>query len=203
MKLLYSPASPFVRKVLVYLKELGLEDKVEFAKVSTTVVDQSAELAAANPVTKIPTLVMDNGKPLYDSRVITQYLASLVPSCGYYPTEGEARWDVLRLEATAEGMMDAAVNNRYERGLRPAEKQWDAWSDGQLKKVYGAMKALDAAAASFGDNINAGIIATACACGYLDFRYADMGWRESYPTLAAWYARFSERKSMQETMPPS
>ncbi|UUX48154.1 glutathione S-transferase [Nisaea acidiphila] len=203
MKLIYSPASPFVRKVLVHLKELGLEDKVEFAKVATSVVDQSPELAAANPVTKIPTLVMDNGKPLYDSRIITQYLASLAPDCGYYPADGEARWDVLRLEATAEGLMDAAVNARYERGLRPAEKQWDDWVDGQMKKVEGALKALDGEAASFGDRVDAGIIAVACACGYLDFRYGDMGWRESYPSLAAWYANFSERPSMKETQPPS
>jgi len=203
MKLIYSPASPYVRKVLVTLKELDLESKVEFVKVSTTVVDQSEVLAAANPLTRIPTLVMDNGKSLYDSRVITQYLVSLVPSCAFYPASGEARWDVLRLEATAEGLMDSAVNARYERGLRPAEKQWDDWVDGQMKKVHGALKALDGEAASFGDSLNAGIIATACACGYLDFRYKDIGWRESYPALASWYAKFSERKSMQETQPPS
>ena len=203
MKLLYSPASPFVRKVLVFIKELGLEDKVELVKLSTTVIDQNAQLAASNPVTKIPTLVMDNGKGLFASRVITAYLDSLVASPSFYPAEGEARWDVLCMEALADGLMDAAVNNRYERGMRPADKQWDAWSDGQLKKVHGALKALDGMAASFGDRIDAGIVGAGCCCGYLDFRYADIGWRESYPALAAWYAKFSERKSMQETQPPS
>lgn len=201
MKLIYSPASPYVRKVLVTLKELGLEDKVEKVQVATTVVDQNAELAAANPVAKIPALVLDDGRGLYDSRVITQYLDSLVPSPSFYPAGGDARWDVLRLEATADGLMDAAVNARYERGLRPAEKQWDDWVDGQMKKVHGALKALDGAAGSFGDDIHAGIIGAACACGYLDFRYADIGWRENYPALAAWYATFSERPSMQDTKP--
>ena len=203
MKLLYSPASPFVRKVLVFIKELGLEDKVELIKVSSTVIDPNAELAASNPVAKIPTLVMDNGKGLFDSRVITAYLDTLASSPSFYPAAGEARWDVLRMEATADGLMDAAVNNRYERGLRPADKQWDAWSDGQVKKVHGALKALDSEAAAFGDRIDAGIVGAACACGYLDFRYPDIGWRESYPALGAWYAKFSERKSMQETQPPS
>ncbi|WP_339857242.1 glutathione S-transferase [uncultured Nisaea sp.] len=203
MKLLYAPASPFVRKVLVFIKELGLEDKVELIKVSSTVIDPNAELAASNPVAKIPTLVMDNGKGLFDSRVITAYLDTLASSPSFYPAAGEARWDVLRMEATADGLMDAAVNNRYERGLRPADKQWDAWSDGQVKKVHGALKALDSEAAAFGDRIDAGIVGAACACGYLDFRYPDIGWRESYPALGAWYAKFSERKSMQETQPPS
>ena len=203
MKLLYAPASPFVRKVLVFIKELGLEDKVELIKVSSTVIDPNAELAASNPVAKIPTLVMDNGKGLFDSRVITAYLDTLASSPSFYPAAGEARWDVLRMEATADGLMDAAVNNRYERGLRPADKQWDAWSDGQVKKVHGALKALDSEAAAFGDRIDAGIVGAACACGYLDFRYPDIGWRESYPALGAWYAKFYERKSMQETQPPS
>lgn len=203
MKLIYSPASPYVRKVLVTLKELGLEDKVEKVLVTTTVVEQNAELAANNPVAKIPTLVMDNGKGLYDSRVITAYLASLASTPALYPASGDARWDVLRLEATADGLMDAAVNARYERGLRPAEKQWDDWVDGQMKKVHGALKALNAVAPSFGDTLNAGIVGAACACGYLDFRYKDIGWRESYPALAAWYAKFSERSSMQETQPPA
>ena len=203
MKLLYAPASPFVRKVLVFIKELGLEDKVELIKVSSTVIDPNAELAASNPVAKIPTLVMDNGKGLFDSRVITAYLDTLASSPSFYPAAGEARWDVLRMEATADGLMDAAVNNRYERGLRPADKQWDAWSDGQVKKVHGALKALDSEAAAFGDRIDAGIVGAACACDYLDFRYPDIGWRESYPALGAWYAKFSERKSMQETQPPS
>ncbi|MEO9900299.1 glutathione S-transferase [Nisaea sp.] len=203
MKLFYAPASPFVRKVLVFIKELGLEDKVELVKISTTVVDQNAELAASNPVTKIPTLVMDNGKGLFDSRVITAYLDSLVSSQSFYPAEGEARWDVLCMEALADGLMDAAVNNRYERGMRPAEKQWDAWSDGQVKKVHGALKALDGMASSFGDRIDAGLVGAGCSCGYLDFRYPDLGWRENYPALGAWYAKFSERKSMQETQTPS
>ena len=126
MKLLYSPASPFVRKVLVFIKELGLEDKVELIKVSSTVVNQSVELAASNPVATIPTLVMDNGKSLYDSRVITAYLDTLAASPSFYPAEGDARWDVLGMEALSDGLMDAAVNNRYERGLRPAAAGTDA-----------------------------------------------------------------------------
>ena len=203
MKLFYSPASPFARKVLVFIKELGLEDKVELVKITSTVLDQNAALAASNPVAKIPTLVLANGKSLYDSRVITAYLDSQVASPSFYPNTGDARWDVLAMEAMADGMMDAAVNARYERGLRPSEKQWDDWVNGQMKKVHGALKAFDAAAASFGDKTDAGIIGAACACGYLDFRYPDLGWREMCPALGAWYAKFSERKSMQETKPPS
>ena len=203
MKLFYSQASPFTRKVVVFIKELGLENKVELVKVASTVLDQNADLAASNPVAKIPTLVLENGKSLYDSRVITAYLDSLVASPSLYPSAGEARWDVLAMEAMADGMMDAAVNARYERGLRPAEKQWDDWVNGQMKKVHGALKAFDAATASFGDRIDAGIIGAACACGYLDFRYPDLGWREIHPALGVWYAKFSARKSMQETKPPS
>ena len=203
MKIFYSQASPFPRKVVVFIKELGLENKVELVKVASTVLDQNADLAASNPVAKIPTLVMENGKSLYDSRVITAYLDSLVASPSLYPSAGDARWDVLAMEAMADGMMDAAVNARYERGLRPAEKQWDDWVNGQMKKVHGALKAFDAVAASFDDRIDAGIIGAACACGYLDFRYPNLGWRVMHPALGAWYAKFSERKSIQETKPPS
>lgn len=200
MKLLYSVASPFARKVVIFAKELGLSDRVEAEFLSTKATEPNPRLAASNPVAKIPTLILDDGTPLYDSRVICAYLASLSDKVAMYPA-GAERWRTMRLEATADGLMDAAVNNRYETDLRPVEKRWEEWSRAQMSKVEGALTEMNREAATFGDRVDAGIVASACACGYLDFRYPANGWRDRHPQLAAWYARFAERPSMRETRP--
>ena len=199
MKLLYSPASPYVRKVRVLAIEAGLMDRIELAKVTITPVGPDAALCASNPIGKIPTLVLDDGGALYDSRVICEYLDGLHDKNRMFPEHGEARWTALRRQALADGILDAAVGTRYETFLRPEELRWAEWVEGQLQKVRRSLDALEVEA--LGEGLDIGTISVACALGYLDFRYAQEGWRDSRPRLAAWYEGFSARASMSDTRP--
>ncbi|QIE45831.1 glutathione S-transferase [Pseudohalocynthiibacter aestuariivivens] len=199
MKLLSAIPSPYGRKVKVLLHEIGETDKIEVVLVSTTPVTTDPSVAAANPLGKIPALIRDDGPALYDSRVICRYLDAQA-GAGMYP---EARlWDVLTLEATADGIVDAAISMVYELRIRPEEKQFDGWLDSQWAKANRALDALEARWMShLSGPVDMGQISTACALGYLDFRHGTRDWRNSRPQLAAWYAAFSERESMKATAP--
>jgi glutathione S-transferase len=198
MELLGSPASPFVRKVLVLVAEAGITD-VPFAQVASSPLGGEDRLNAANPLGKIPALTRPDGPTLYDSRVITRFLDARAKA-GLYP---EARlWDVLTLEATADGIMDAAVALTYEKRFRPAEIQFAPWMDGQWIKVSRALDALERQWLShLNGPLDMGQIAVACALGYLDFRHDDRGWRTGRDGLAAWYADFAARPAMRATQP--
>lgn len=199
MKLYYNPASPYVRKVRALAVETGLTDRIELAKVVLTPVGPDADVSANNPVGKIPTLVRDDGGALYDSPVICEYLDSLHDGVRMFPASGEARWTALRRQALADGILDAAVGTRYETFLRPDNLRWADWVDGQMQKIRQSLDELERE--SLGDGVDIGTLSVACALGYLDFRYPDEGWRDSRPTLAAWFESFSTRPSMSETTP--
>ena len=201
MKLHFAAASPYVRKVQIVAKELGLDDRIELLNRAMTPVSPDDELNADNPLGKIPCLITDDGHALYDSRVICDYLNGQAVGKSVIPDDGVARWTALRREALADGILDAAVGTRYETFLRPKENQWPAWIDGQTAKWRRALDQLETEAGSFGDNVDIGTIAVACACGYLDFRYADEGWRDQRTNLAAWYEAFGKRPSMMTTAP--
>ena len=201
MKLHYALPSPYVRKVRAVAIELGLDDRIELLSRGITPVSPEAELNADNPLGKIPCLLTDDGQALYDSRVICAYLDSLADGKSLYPGSGAARWTALRREALADGILDAAVGCRYETFLRPKEQQWDSWIEGQRGKFSRGLDQLEREAQSFGDSVDIGTIAAACACGYMDFRYADEGWRNARPTLAAWFETFSKRPSIATTAP--
>jgi glutathione S-transferase len=200
MELLGSPASPFVRKCLVVLAETG-QDDVIFTEVATTPMDTAAAAAAANPLGKIPSLIRDGGPTLYDSRVITRFLDHRAQA-GLYP---ETRlWETLTLEATAEGIMDAAVTSVYEKRLRPEEFWYQPWLDAQWAKITRALDALESRWMShLHGPLDMGQIAVACALGYLDFRHGANDWRKGRDGLAAWYEAFAERPSMQGTVQPA
>lgn len=200
MKLLYSPLSPFARKVLVVAHEIGLADRVVPEAVQATPVSPNAALVAENPLGKVPTLVLDEGGALFDSRVIVEYLDTLAGG-GLIPPVGPARWTALRQQAAADGLMDAAVLMRYEIGFRPEEKRSEAWVEGQMGKVRRALDFLDGEAGSLGAALTVGSIAAACALGYLDFRFPTEAWREGRRALAAFYERFAERPAMLATRP--
>jgi glutathione S-transferase len=199
MKLHYATASPYVRKVRVFAIETGLMDRIDLAKVAITPVGPDADLCVDNPIGKIPTLVRDDGGALYDSRVICEYLDGLHDGARLFPESGEARWTALRRQALADGILDAAVGTRYETFLRPESFRWRDWVDAQMQKVRRSLDALETE--SLGDTLDIGTISVACALGYLDFRYADEGWRETRPGLAAWFEKFAARPSMSETRP--
>lgn len=202
MKLHYNQASPFVRKVLIVAHEHGIFDQLELVPAAITPVAPSAAVAEANPVGKIPALVLEDGSSLFDSAVIVEYLDH-VGGGSLLPAAGPARWRALRLQAVADGLMDAAILVRYERGVRPAEKQWDAWIDGQLLKVRQSLAALEAEASSFAVPGTIGEITVGAALAYLDFRFPDEGWRTKHPGLASFYARIAEHPSFVATVPPA
>ena len=201
MKLHYALPSPYVRKVRAVAIELGLDDRIELLTRGMTPVSPEAELNADNPLGKIPCLITDEGEALYDSRVICAYLDDLAGGGKVIPASGAARWTAHRREALADGILDAAVGRRYETFLRPKELHWEAWIDGQREKFMRGLDQFEKEAASFGDSVDIGTIAAACACGYMDFRYADERWRGTRPTLATWYETFSKRPSIATTAP--
>lgn len=200
MKIRHAAASPFVRKCLVAAHELGLRERIELVPAAANPVQRDATVVAQNPLGKIPTLITDDGLTLYDSRVICEYLNA----CGdghLLPRADAPRWRVLVDQSLADGVMDAAVLARYETFLRPEPLRWKEWVTGQLEKVTSGLDALEARATEFGDRVDLGTIAFACMIGYLDFRFADLGWRASRPRAAGWYERFAERPSMRATRP--
>ena len=203
MKLFHAQASPFVRKVMVLIHETGQLDRVELVHGETTPLAANPELARANPVGKIPALVLDDGTTLANSPLICEYLDTTHDRARMVPASGPERWEVLRIQALADGLMDAAVLNRYEIMMRPAELRWPEWSDGQMAKVDRVLDVFEAAIQRLGARVDLATISMACACGYLDFRYAGHDWRSARPALADWYAGFSDRPSMRATAPPA
>lgn len=201
MKLHFAIASPYVRKVRALAIELGLDNRIELLNRAMTPVSPETELNADNPLGKIPCLITDAGQALYNSRVICEYLDSQATGKKMIPDHGQVRWTALRRQALADGVLDAAVGKRYETFLRPKEHQWPAWIDAQTAKYNQALDQLEKESGSFGNTVDIGMIAIACALGYLDFRYPDEGWRNGRANLAGWYETFAKRPSMTKTAP--
>ncbi|CAM5221058.1 Glutathione S-transferase OS=Castellaniella defragrans OX=75697 GN=HNR28_000814 PE=4 SV=1 [Castellaniella defragrans] len=197
MKLYYSTTSPYVRKCLIAAHELGLMDRIEIASIATLPTAHHAELMRQNPLCKVPTLILEDGTALYDSRVIAEYLNSLAK--GSLLASGDARWEVLVRQSLADGILDAGLLMRYEVALRPKEFQWASWSQGQEEKVMSAVRHFEATARDWTDRIDMGSIALASALSYLDLRFAELKWRDTAPALKSWMSAFNERPSMRET----
>ncbi|TDL91379.1 glutathione S-transferase [Meridianimarinicoccus aquatilis] len=202
MRLHYSETSPYVRKVRVLLAETDQTDDVTLVKAAGTPLDPSGMPLAQNPLGKIPTLERDDGPALYDSRVICQYLAHRAGST-FYP-EAPRLWDVLTLEATADGILDAAIAMVYEHRLRPAELVSPDLVEGYWRKVSRAISALeDRWLGYLSGPLDMGHVAVGVALSYVDFRHTARDWRTNAPGLAAWHAAFDARPSMQSTVPPT
>lgn len=201
MRLYHSPTSPYVRKVMVALHEMGLADQVDLVPVSGTPVDPGNMPLDQNPLGKIPALEREDGPAIYDSRVICRYLDDRAGT-GLYPAAPKL-WETLTLEATADGVLDAALLMVYEGRVRPEERRHSPWVEGQWGKIARALGAIEERwMAHLNGPLDMGQIAVGCALGYLDFRHADRGWRAAHPHLAAWEAEFSARSSMQISRPP-
>lgn len=184
-----SPASPFGRKVKMAAAELGLSDRIEIVVADTN--DPAEPLRQQNPLGKIPTLVLEDGMTLFDSRVIVDYLDHLAGGNRLIPA-GEARFAQLRLQALADGLCDAALLQVYETRFRPEEGRSAAWVANQAGKVSRALAALEAAPPVYPDRPRIGEIALACALGYLDLRFAGT-WRADHPRLVAWLDAFAAK----------
>jgi glutathione S-transferase len=200
MQLYYSKTSPYSRKVLLTVLELGLDKSVEL--IVTNPVEHEP-LRASNPLSKVPTLLLDEGGALYDSPVICEYLNAQAKG-KIFPKSGPARWDTLKRQALADGLMDAAVRCQLEFKRPEPEQHRDV--------IARQLLAIDAALAAFESNPPSnrkrmpliGELALACALGYLDLRLAQhRNWRKDSPKLRKWFKAFSERPSMQATQPPT
>lgn len=202
MKLMYSPTSPYVRKVMVVALEKGLDKKIEKVPVATTPVSPNADVAAKNPLAKVPTLQAD-GLTLYDSPVICEYIDSRSKKKAFFPSKGKARFNALRQQALGDGLLDAALLVRYELTLREEPMRNAAWQEAQMKKIRSALDQMEKEAGSLKGSLTIGHVTFGCALGYLDFRFADLDWRRSRPALAAWFTVFAARESMLRTLPPS
>jgi glutathione S-transferase len=202
MKLLYSPTSPFVRKVLATAIETGLADRITTINTAVLPTQPNDEVARENPLVKLPALTTDDGLVLYDSPVICEYLDSLHGGTRLFPQEGAPRWIALRQQALGDGMLEAAILARYEQ-IRPQDYQWPDWIDAQLRKVRGALASLEIEVAEgrLRGPLTIGHITVCCALGYLDFRYDSENWRQKQPQLGRWYADIADRPSMRQTEP--
>lgn len=203
MQLIYAKPSPYSRKVRVVIIEKGLAGRIE--DVLASPMEDPAALLDANPLGKVPALRLDDGRCLYDSWVICEYLDSLTPTPRLIP-DGDARFDVLRRCALADGVLDAAVTARLEL-LRPEDHRWAPWTDRQRRAIARGLAAMEQDLASLGpaptSPLTLAHVEFAVALEYLDFRFPDIAWRDAHPALAAWLAEFSQRPSMRATVPPA
>lgn len=201
MKLFHSPTSPYVRKVMVTAIEKGLDGQIEKMNTAASPIKREGDLPKKNPLGKVPCLITDDGRALFDSPVICAYIDSL-KAPHLTPSDPKAKFDAMTLEALADGFLDAGLLMRYEGSLRPEAQRWDEWTKGQMAKIEGAMDALETTYASqLTGPLTIGQIAVACALGWFDFRYGHVDWRKSRPKLAAFAKSFGERASMKATMP--
>jgi glutathione S-transferase len=199
MRLWHNPASPFARKVRIVTREAQLLPRIEEIGVAVSPVSPNADLAAHNPLVKIPALQTDSGQVLYDSSVICEYLDTLHSGAPMLPVDA-SRWNALRLQSLCDGILDAAVLCRYEMAVRPEPYRWNEWIKGQFTKIRNGLDALAAEAPAWGSQFGIGQIGAACVLGYLDFRFADEKWRER-AALAQWYESIRQRPSIVATVP--
>lgn len=199
----WSPLSPFVRKVMCLVHELGLTPRVSCVRTRVARQEPNLALMALNPLIRIPTLELADGTALYDSVVICEYLDSLVTDATLYPAAGPARWQALRWQALGDGLCDTLILWRHERD-RPPEQRQEGMLRASALKVEASLallerelEALDGAAFGIGH------IAIGCALGYLAVRFADLSWQADWPGLAQWHAAFESRPASHATAPPS
>jgi glutathione S-transferase len=199
MKLFWSSRSPFVRKVMVVAHELGLAEQIACERVVVSAIRPNTDVMAHNPLAKLPTLILDDGSALYDSRVICEYLASLKSQPQLFPGPGPQRWAALRQQARADGLMDALIVWLMERA-KPVEQQQAALIDACRLKLRAVLDAMEKdAGAMQSESFGIGQIATGVALSYVDFRFAAENWRTGRPSLAAWHTPFAKRPSMVAT----
>src|SRR5262245_9013375 len=201
MKLHWSPRSPYVRKVMMFAHETGLAGRLELVRSVVAMSKPNHDVLRDNPLGRIPTLVTDDGAILFDSAVICEYLDSLHGGPRLFPPAGAERWQALKWHALGDGMLDTLIVFRNEREQPPAQRNPD-WLANFALKIRTSLDAIEREtggldAAPFG----IGHVALACALGYLDFRFTDLGWRDGHPRGTAWFAKIAERASVRLTTP--
>lgn len=205
MKLIGSHTSPYVRKVRTVMAEKKLE--VQF--LTEDVWSADTRIADANPLGKVPCLILEGGEAVFDSRVIVEYLDTLSPVGKLIPPSGRERVEVKTWEALADGVLDAAILARLEAtwpGRTDGERS-AAWIARQRGKVMEGLRAMAHGLADkpfcHGIHLSLADLAVGCALGYLDFRFPDIDWRGTHPNLARLHDKLAQRPSFIETRPPA
>jgi glutathione S-transferase len=203
MKLLYGPISPYTRKVRVVLAEKKIECELEVADVNP--VDNPVN--PHNPLGKVPTLILDDGTAIYDSRVIVEFLDGKSPISRLIPEDLRDRIAVRRWEALADGVLDAGLLVRYE-SVRDKKEQSKAWVDKQITRMHRAMAQIASDLGDrgwcHGERYSLADIALGCCLGWLDFRKpGGVDWFAQYGSLAKQYAKLMERPAFADTVPPA
>jgi glutathione S-transferase len=199
MKLHWSPRSPFVRKVMIAAHELGLVDRITCVRTVAATTRPHAALMEDNPLSKIPTLVLDDGTVLYDSPVICEYLDSLRGGHKLVPADGMERMVALRRQALGDGFLDFLLLLRNERErAHPSDAHLSTFTTKRKAALAALEREAQALAAS---PFTVGHIAIGCALSYLDFRFANEDWRADHPRIASWHREFAARASVRATEP--
>ncbi len=203
MKLIGSLASPYVRKVRVVMAE----KKLDYQFVTEDVWAANTTIASANPLGKVPCLVMEGGEAVFDSRVIVEYLDTLSPVGKLIPPSGRERAEVKTWEALADGLVDAAILARLEAtwpGRAQGERS-QAWIDRHMAKVDTALQAMGRGLGDkpycSGIHLSLSDIAVGCALLWLEFRFPQVGWRAAHPNLDKLVDKLSQRPSFTDTVP--
>ena len=194
MQLYSSPFSPFGRKVRACAVARDIDRQITVHAVDPN--QELPELWAVNPLGKIPALVTVDKVGLFDSRVICEFLDTVGDAPAMFPPRGGPRWRALLLQSLADGIMDAALLRRAE-ALRPDPRE--AALARQQGKIDRALAELEGTPPHH--IVDVGVIAVACALGYLDARFAHEPWRATYPTLAAWHAEVAAMPWFARTDP--
>lgn len=195
---MFSPLSPYVRKVTIVAHELGIASRIRLKKINTR--EEPEKIAPLNPLGKIPTLVTDTGAVLFDSPVICEYLDAEFGGHRLLPASGARRWDVLTRMALADGMVDAAIIVRHERA-RERARQSDDWVAWQLRKLDAGLDDCEERVDTFGATLDLGQIALGAALGYMPLRVDELAGFPRWPRLRAWYAEIDQRPSFRATAP--
>ena len=203
MKITFSPASPFARKVRIAAIELGLMDKIEFVPATVVPGQANDEYSRITPLKKLPALVLDNGDVGLDSYVIVEYLDELAGGGKLIPASGPDRWKVKSDHSLLQGMLDSMLLCRYEKMVRPQGLQWQAWSDDHWNRAWSGMARFNKRDEVLSRPLDIVQIALTCVLGYADFRFADCGWRKAYPNLDAFHERMLSRPSVKISVPPA
>jgi glutathione S-transferase len=202
MKLTFSPASPFARKVRIAAIELGLIDRIEFTPTTVVPGQPNDEYSQITPVKKLPVLILDNGDVILDSYVIVEYLDELAGGGKLIPAAGASRWKVKSDHSLLQGMLDSMLLCRYEQMVRPKELRWQAWSDDHWNRAWKGMERFEKQADMLARPFDVSHIGLVCVLGYADFRFADCGWRKSFPKLDAFHEKMLARPSVKISVPP-
>lgn len=197
MKLHGDVISPFTRMCLVTAHEVGLKDEMRLVPAVVKPAELNDHLAKLSPIGKIPVLETDHGHPIYDSRVIMEYLAHHAGDKNLFPREGVKHFRVLTLLALSQGTCDAAVAKRYEQVQRPEAMRWPEYRLRLKQRIEQGLDEIERNWMADLGSVNAGSIGVACMLGYIDFRHDALKWRSTRPQLTAFAGRFNKRLSME------